>query len=68
VLSEALRYCLEAIRIGGGRLIVVDAVNEKAHGWYESKGFTPIGASGPTGMRLVMKASRAERSVNWSQP
>lgn len=65
VLTEALHCCLDAIRIGGGRLLVVDAVNQSAHGWYATKGFTPL----PNDQeRLVMKASRAAASLSVAWP
>lgn len=60
LLVEALRTTIEAIRIGGGRVIVVDAIDDHAHNFYEHFGFKPIPE---TGGRLVMKASTAAASV-----
>ena len=65
LVVEALRTTLEAIRIGGGRVIVVDAIDDHAHSFYEHFGFRPISE---TGGRLVMKASTAAASVGVSWP
>lgn len=64
ILVEALRTTLNAIRIGGGRLIVVDAIDDKAQGFYEHFGFKAIPGAG----RLVMKASTAAASVDVDWP
>jgi GNAT superfamily N-acetyltransferase len=65
LLVEALRTTLEAIRFGGGRVIVVDAIDDHAHSFYEHFGFKPIPE---TGGRLVMKASTAAASVGVAWP
>ncbi|MGF1617053.1 MAG: GNAT family N-acetyltransferase [Acidimicrobiia bacterium] len=65
LLVEALRTTLEAIRVGGGRVIVVDAIDDHAHNFYEHFGFKPIPE---TGGRLVMKASAAAASVGLAWP
>ena len=62
---EALRTLLEAIRIGGGRVIVVDAIDDNAPSFYEHFGFKPIP---DTAGRLVMKASTAAASVGVDWP
>jgi GNAT superfamily N-acetyltransferase len=65
LLSDALRFSLEAIRVGGGRLIVVDAIDQNAHDFYEHFGFRPaVGSPG----RLVMKASSAAASLGVKWP
>lgn len=65
LLVEALRTTLEATRVGGGRVIVVDAIDDHAHTFYEHFGFKPIPE---TGGRLVMKASTAAASVGVAWP
>lgn len=64
LLADALHTTLAAIRIGGGRVIVVDAIDDRAHGFYSHFGFRPIAANAS---RLVMKASTAAASlaVEW---
>lgn len=65
LLVEALRTLLEAIRIGGGRVIVVDAIDDNARSFYEHFGFKSLPE---TGGRLVMKASTAAASVGVDWP
>lgn len=60
LLVDALRVILDAIRIGGGRVIVVDAIDQRAHGFYEHFGFRPVPDDDG---RLVMKASTAAASI-----
>lgn len=60
LLVAALQTTLDAIRIGGGRVIVVDAIDDAAHGFYEHFGFRPTPSSPG---RLVMKASTAAASL-----
>ena len=64
LLAHALQTTLGAVRIGGGRVIVVDAIDDRAHSFYAHFGFRPIAAN-PN--RLVMKASTAAASlaVEW---
>lgn len=62
---EALRTTLEAIRVGGGRVIVVDAIDDHAYNFYKHFGFKPIPE---TDGRLVMKASTAAASVGVAWP
>ena len=54
-----------AIRIGGGRVIVVDAIDDRARGFYEHFGFRAVPAD-PN--RLVMKASTAAASLSREWP
>lgn len=65
LLVEALRTTLGAVRIGGGRVIVVDAIDDNARNFYEHFGFKPIPDSAG---RLVMKASTAAASVGVDWP
>lgn len=64
LLALALQRILEAVVVGGGRLIVVDAIDEPAVAFYQHHGFRPTPAD-PT--RLVMKASTAAASlaIDW---
>ena len=64
LLVGALDTMLSAIRLGGGRLIVVDAIDQRAHDFYVHFGFRPTPA---TPGRLVMKAgtAAASLSVDW---
>lgn len=65
LLVDALAVTLDAIRVGGGRLIVVDAIDHRAHGFYEHFGFRPLPEDDG---RLVMKASTAAASVGVAWP
>lgn len=60
LLIGALEATLAAIRIGGGRVIVVDAIDDNARGFYEHFGFRAIPGNPE---RLVMKASTAAASL-----
>jgi len=46
LLVETLRTTLEAIRVGGGRVIVVDAIDDHAHNFHQHFGFKPIPDTG----------------------
>jgi GNAT superfamily N-acetyltransferase len=60
LLALALDKILDAMAIGGGRLIVVDAVDQAAAAFYRHHGFKPT----PTDpARLVMKASTAAAAL-----
>lgn len=61
VLADALAVILEAMRVAGGRLIVVDAIDAGAASFYEHHGFVRV--PGSTG-RLIMKASSVARSLS----
>ncbi|WP_338751852.1 GNAT family N-acetyltransferase [Janibacter alittae] len=60
LLLSALEVCLAAADVGGGRIIVVDPIDETARAFYETFGFTPT--KGP-GDRLVMKMSTAAAAL-----
>ena len=65
LLALALDAILTAIRLGGGRVIVVDAIDDRARGFYEHFGFRAIPANPD---RLVMKASTAAASLSIEWP
>lgn len=60
LLVEALRTALEAMKTAGGRLIVVDAIDDVAASFYEHHGFRRIPENR---YRLFLKASDAAKSV-----
>lgn len=64
LLVEALTTILNAIRLAGGRVIVVDAIDDRARGFYEHFGFRSLPSNDD---RLVMKASTAAAtlSIDW---
>jgi len=60
LLLDVLRVIVQATELAGGRLIIVDAIDERARRFYEHHGFR----SSPSGtQRLAMNASRAAASV-----
>lgn len=59
LLLDALDTICAAARTVGGRLVVVDAVDEGAIGFYERYGFTRVGGS----LRLYAKISRVAASL-----
>lgn len=59
LLLDALETVVVAARAAGGRLVVVDAVHERALSFYERYGFIRIG----TTLRLYMKVSRLQSSL-----
>jgi len=65
LLAVALGVALEAIRIAGGRLIVVDAIDANAASFYKHEGFQPVPGNDA---RLVMKASVAAASLGIPWP
>ena len=65
LLAVALDRILSAIRLGGGRVIVVDAIDDRARGFYEHFGFRPVPANPD---RLIMKASTAAASLSIEWP
>jgi predicted N-acetyltransferase YhbS len=65
LLAEALTTILSAIRIAGGRVIVVDAIDDRARGFYEHFGFRLLPLNDH---RLVMKASTAAASLSIDWP
>lgn len=65
LLANAVETTLTAIRVGGGRVIVVDAIDDQAQGFYEYFGFRAVP---DTRGRLVMKASTAAASLGLDWP
>lgn len=65
LLVGALDMMLTAIRIGGGRVIVVEAIDQRAQDFYEHFGFRVTPAHP---RRLVMKASTAAASLSIDWP
>lgn len=59
LLLDALETVVAAANAAGGRLVVVDAVHERALGFYERYGFIRIGQT----LRLYLKVSRIARSL-----
>jgi GNAT superfamily N-acetyltransferase len=55
LLVDALGRIVEAARAGGGRLIVVDALDEQATAFYRRHDFTPVAGT----MRLYLKVATA---------
>lgn len=60
LLVDALGVAVEAVRKVGGRLLVVDAIDDDAVGFYEHHGFARV-PDNPN--RLVMKASDAAKTL-----
>ena len=65
LLAGAVDMTLAAIRVGGGRVIVVDAIDDRAASFYEHFGFRAIPAN-PN--RFLMKASTAAASLSIDWP
>jgi GNAT superfamily N-acetyltransferase len=65
LLVLALTRILDSIAVGGGRLIVVDAIDDNAATFYQHFGFTPVPGD-PS--RLVIKASTAAASLGIDWP
>jgi GNAT superfamily N-acetyltransferase len=65
LLVDALTVAIEGMRDLGGRLIVVDAVDEDAAGFYRKHGFIPCPGRPD---RLVIKASDAAASLGLPWP
>lgn len=61
LLALALEHVLGAIRAGGGRVIVVDAIDDNAVGFYEHFGFKSLPEQPD---RLFLKASSAAASLD----
>jgi GNAT superfamily N-acetyltransferase len=66
LLVDALEVCLSAIRTAGGRLIIVEAIDEEAQRFYEHYGFSGL-ADDPRRL-LYLKASSAAKSVGMDWP
>ncbi|HEU0191235.1 MAG TPA: GNAT family N-acetyltransferase [Mycobacterium sp.] len=60
LLLDALSKIVAASRIGGGRLIVVDAIDDDAQSFYEHYHFVPVRNREH---RLVMKVSTAAKAL-----
>lgn len=65
LLVEALAMIVEASRIAGGKLIVVDAVDESARAFYEHHDFEAVPGDES---RLVMKLSTAAKALGLQWP
>ncbi|MGH8949142.1 MAG: GNAT family N-acetyltransferase [Acidimicrobiia bacterium] len=65
LLVAAIATIVEAARRAGGRLIVVDAINDKARSFYEYHDFQPLPGND---RRLVMKLSTAARAIEVDWP
>lgn len=61
LLLDALGRVVAASHIGGGRLIVVDAIDEEAQSFYEHYHFVPVRNRE---LRLVMKVSTAAKALS----
>lgn len=59
LLLDALELIVHAAERGGGRVIVVDAIDDAAIGFYEHHGFVRVGDSD----RLVMKIASARQAI-----
>ncbi|MDQ1289638.1 MAG: hypothetical protein QG622_3204 [Actinomycetota bacterium] len=59
LLVNALERIVEAARSSGGRLIVVDAIDDDAHAFYRRHDFLPITGS----MRLYLKVATAAAAL-----
>ncbi len=65
LLTHALSTTIEAARAAGGRLVVVDAVDEEAASFYRAHDFQPSPADP---QRLIMKLSTAARALGLDWP
>jgi GNAT superfamily N-acetyltransferase len=63
LLLDALETVAAAANVAGGRLVVVDAIDERAHGFYEHYGFTPIAG----GVRLFARIDAVRASIAHAQ-
>lgn len=65
MLVSAIATIVEAARRAGGRLIVVDAINDKARGFYQHHDFQSVPGDD---RRLVMKLSTAAKALGVAWP
>jgi GNAT superfamily N-acetyltransferase len=65
LLVSAIVTIVDAARRAGGRLIVVDAINDKARSFYEHHDFQPLPGND---RRLVMKISTAAKALGIDWP
>ena len=63
LLVDALSRAVAAVELTGGRLIVVDAIDQAASDFYEHHGFRPVPGPAP---RLVMRSSLAKANLTAS--
>lgn len=61
MVREALSIIRELARVGGGRLVLIDAKSEELAAWYEFLGFTRLKGNP---LRLAMKMKRIEQVLN----
>lgn len=59
LLLDALETVAAAANAGAGRLVVVDSLDDRAFGFYQHHGFTPIGDT----MRLFARISDVAASI-----
>ena len=60
LLADALSRIVAATQIVAARFVVVDAIDDTAHRFYEHHGFRPI----PDAMRLVQKVSDIAAAID----
>ncbi len=60
LVLDAISRVVQAARLGGGRLIVVDAIDERAAAFYRKLDFVPV-CNRPH--RLYMKVATARRAL-----
>ncbi len=65
LLVSAIATIVEAARRAGGRLIVVDAINDQARSFYEHHDFQPLPGND---RRLVVKLSTAAKAIGVDWP
>lgn len=63
LLLDALETVAAAANVGGGRLVVVDAIDDRAHSFYAHYGFTSIAG----GMRLFARIDALSASIARAQ-
>lgn len=66
LLADALEVCLAAIRTAGGRLVIVEAIDDQAQKFYEHLGF--VGLSEDPRRLLYIKASSVAKSLGMDWP
>lgn len=62
LLVDALTHIASVAEAGGGRLIVVDAIDENAAGFYKHHNFTAV-KDNP--LRLVIKMTTVQKYLDW---
>ena len=60
LLFDAIGRIVGVAQLGGGRLIVVDAIDDEAHAFYRERDFIPVEKRPP---RLYMKVATARKVV-----